>query len=78
MASFFQEFKFLRPTSSVSHFIANRKQDNKTDSQSDAGTQRYKYFEEYSGATTPFNVQAELDGKEDVFAGIGVREVTLV
>lgn len=53
--------------------VANHNAESLESNQSE-GMKKRKFFEEYSGDTTPFDVQTESEEKEDVFAGAGVSQ----
>ena len=63
----------MRPSASAEKLLTNQKNGEKKDSQSEHLTKKCRYFEDYSGGTSPFDVQTDIDEKEDVFAGIGVK-----
>ncbi|XP_060572099.1 syndetin-like isoform X2 [Ruditapes philippinarum] len=64
------EFKFMKQTS-PKKISANKNSNNKLADQSDSPIKRCKYFEEYSGNSSPFDIQTDTDYQEDVFAGVG-------
>ncbi|KAL4225130.1 hypothetical protein ACF0H5_015823 [Mactra antiquata] len=65
------EFKFLKQMTSQSKVSTNQNGSKDNFDQSESSVRRCKYFEEYSGKTTPFDVQTDNDDNEDVFAGAG-------
>lgn len=64
----------MRQSPSSQKLLSNQSSDNLSADQSDSPVKRCRYFEEYSGASTPFDVQVDVDYKEDVFAGAGVNK----
>ena len=62
----------MKQATSPKKIPANENSSNKQTDQSDSPIKRCKYFEEYSGNSSPFDIQADTDYQEDVFAGAGV------
>ena len=54
------------------HRLLSNQNSNNTGTDQSETINKCQFFEEYSGDRTPFDVQAESEEKEDVFAGIGV------
>ena len=62
----------MRQSASIEKLLSNQKNGEKKD-KSEQSNKNCRYFEDYSGETTPFDIQTDTDDKEDLFSGIGVR-----
>ncbi|XP_052801392.1 syndetin-like [Mya arenaria] len=64
------EFKFMRQSASSQKILANQNLAEQDNGQFESSRKR-QYFEEFSGDSTPFDIQTESEENEDVFAGTG-------